>query len=1112
MPARTPAPILETITSAIPKAFEQAQNSSANHQKNFVALHKLHFEAAAKTETVRGGDGVKLVGERAFEDCFVDMVNRVLVVKKGTGVADRAVKFVAGYIKFLNAKATEERLKQEEGEDNDDESTATRFTYRLLKHFLKGFEAKDKNVRYRVVCFVAEVISHLGELDEDIYNTLRTALLERVRDKESFIRVQAVAALAKICGSEDLGELAEDEQTATEVLEDLLAHDPSADVRRAALLNIPITVDTLPTVLARTRDIDTTVRRLVYGNILLAHAEPPDGALPGAAHPRALTIAQRELIVRNGLGDREPAVRAAAGKLVGAWVDAVGVGTKKGAVLEDVLAFLGTFDLRESAVVEDALLGVFVTRVDVFDALEFDEDFWRGLTPEKAFLVRVFVDHCVSTKETTRLEKVLPVVTAHAFRIQEAYNTLLDVLDGTEGTGDDEAIDEHEFILAELLRLALNLDYADEIGRRRLEQFVRHMISQEALPSGLVTRCLDVLRTLSSSERDLIRIVVEVVHELRDANDDDEVINELINDDDDTTIDGPTTAAPRAPRGSKSHAEMTAVERERADAMDVRCLDLCIGMLERVNGTFEENSTLEGILGELIVPAVKRKELVLREKGLVCLGLCCLITRRMALNSFQLFLSQVQTAPEVLKLRVLQVVFDVLMVHEGDFLANASVGGGRVIEFLLQVLGNEESDKVQALICTGFAKLMLSGMISDERVLSSLALIYLSPDTAENQELRQCLSYFFPAFSYSSPTHQRLMQEIFLPVFDQLSKGRRGLDEGQEMVSSAQVCAMFVDWTDPQKAVSIEALGQTADQMVHMDMAAAILRGLFSKDIPRDDKKVLCQALAKLYLPAETADDDKVRTLKLLVDNLRTRRPPREASALAALAKFDTALSKRFEKQLEDFDEAEYRQLESLRELFEFLDDIVPLDEDEDEEDEAPSTKKRGARKRRSESVTTNPTSADEEARTPPRGKGGKARSKRRRTSQSDEDNEHDEEASPPPSVVPTRTMPRRAATKKVDMTPIRLEGDDDEDRENDVDQNNDDEDEESTPVPRSKRRAAAEPVRNGMKSRSGRQEEEQNDDDDDDDDDEASEPADSILGSETEGEETNEVDGLLDE
>jgi len=57
-----------------------------------------------------------------------------------------------------------------------------------------------------------------------------------------------------------------------------------------------------------------------------------------------------------------------------------------------------------------------------------------------------------------------------------------------------------------------------------------------------------------------------------------------MNDDADTTIDGSTTAAPRTMRGPKSLMEMTTGERERADAIDVRCLDLCIGMLERVNG------------------------------------------------------------------------------------------------------------------------------------------------------------------------------------------------------------------------------------------------------------------------------------------------------------------------------------------------------------------------------------------------------------------------------------------------------------------------------------------------------------------------------------------------
>ena len=46
-----------------------------------------------------------------------------------------------------------------------------------------------------------------------------------------------------------------------------------------------------------------------------------------------------------------------------------------------------------------------------------------------------------------------------------------------------------------------------------------------------------------------------------------------------------------------------------------------------------------------------------------------------------------------------------------------------------------------------------------------------------------------------------MRNQVFLVVFDQLSKGYKELDEDQEMVSPAQVCAMFIDWTDPQKAM-----------------------------------------------------------------------------------------------------------------------------------------------------------------------------------------------------------------------------------------------------------------------------------------------------------------------
>ena len=46
----------------------------------------------------------------------------------------------------------------------------------------------------------------------------------------------------------------------------------------------------------------------------------------------------------------------------------------------------------------------------------------------------------------------------------------------------------------------------------------------------------------------------------------------------------------------------------------------------------------------------------------------------MALNSFQLFLKQVQSSPEVLRIRVLQIIFDMLMVHETDFMGKSGIG------------------------------------------------------------------------------------------------------------------------------------------------------------------------------------------------------------------------------------------------------------------------------------------------------------------------------------------------------------------------------------------------------------------------------------------------------
>lgn len=187
MPARTlnadSVSVRDKVTAAIPRILDQAQVSTANHQKNLVALYKVQTEAAQYTESVRRGKEVRLVGERIFEEMILSMLMLVLPVKKGTAPADRIIKFISGYIKFVHEKGTvylssrlygtlhhrsiaaEERNADGEQDEEDDDTTASRFTARLLKHLLKGFTAKDKSVRYRVLQTVAEMVSHLGEIE-----------------------------------------------------------------------------------------------------------------------------------------------------------------------------------------------------------------------------------------------------------------------------------------------------------------------------------------------------------------------------------------------------------------------------------------------------------------------------------------------------------------------------------------------------------------------------------------------------------------------------------------------------------------------------------------------------------------------------------------------------------------------------------------------------------------------------------------------------------------------------------------------------------------------------------------------------------------------------------
>jgi condensin complex subunit 3 len=211
------------------------------------------------------------------------------------------------------------------------------------------------------------------------------------------------------------------------------------------------------------------------------------------------------------------------------------------------------------------------------------------------------------------------------------------------------------------------------------------MLSHALLPFGLMPACLDVLLKLSDGERDFLQVVVEVVQNHRfDANiagsqydkshagsDDDE------DDDDDLVAEeltgnvGAAAAAHAARKEVKFQAP--AIDAEKAP-VHLRCLAIVRHLLERILGALSDNAMFVGLVHELIVPSVRCKIPDVREQGMVCLGLCSLLDKNMALDSFGLFVNQSQTAEGELKVRVYEVVFDILMLYGVDFLAERGHG------------------------------------------------------------------------------------------------------------------------------------------------------------------------------------------------------------------------------------------------------------------------------------------------------------------------------------------------------------------------------------------------------------------------------------------------------
>ncbi|KAF9641430.1 Armadillo-like helical [Lasiodiplodia theobromae] len=935
-----------SLREQICRIFGDAQRTTATQRKLVVQLRKIQEACCYEPVKPKKQQSNEDFGEEEFNAEVGRCMLRILPVKKSEPVGDRIIRFLALFLKHSSDK--DNQIAQEA---NPDETTipstpSSRLTTHVLSGVVPLLTAKDKVVRFRSTQIISHILNTVDSIDDELFPLIRLGLLKRLQDKEAQVRVQAILGLGRLAdGDEEEDEDSDDEDSAKGLLVRLLnvlQNDPAAEVRRSLLLNLPLTPSTLPYLLERARDLDPATRRVLYSRLL-----------PACGDFRHLSLTHREKLLRWGLRDRDENVRKATARLFRErWIeDCAGVPTatqdSNAAVkqlskpsFDALMELLERIDVSnsgvEGGVAHDAMKEFWDGRPDYRDQISFEDPFWDNLTPESSFIARSFNDFCRNGGDSrlqSTLEDKMPEVTKYGYLIQKHISKLIQGVQRVAEDNEDPEVEEEavqqEFCVEQLLHIALTLDYTDEIGRRKMFSTMREALAVPELPEECTKLVVEILRTVCgdnvAGEREFCGIVLEAIADVHDTimgddndDDDNESFHSARSDIDEEHDESSTREKLKKKNPDMTDEELDAAEEEKAVReimVNMKCLHIAQCMLQNVQCELESNSALITMLNNLVVPAVRSQEAPIRERGFLCLGLCCLLSKNIAQENLALFLHCFAKGHEALQTIALQIITDILTTHPmllapppapTDPDASEIAPVNPLLKPVHKMFFKAVKSTDPGVATTGAvaaSKLMLLNILRDADLLKSLTIAYFNPESQHNPGLRQALTYFLPVYCHSRKDNAERMASIAVSVVHAMRGVQEELEEegDVEMVGIGVVGSQIVDWTDPRKLVGaddvsgklvsgeakIEGLGDA-----HLLLAEDLLEKILTPGTTRDEKKIYVSMLGKLHVHP-TCSPEKIQSVTDLVEeSLDSKLAATDSTARNAFTKLSNGLAK----------------------------------------------------------------------------------------------------------------------------------------------------------------------------------------------------------------------------
>uniref|UniRef100_A0A8C8U2J0 Non-SMC condensin I complex, subunit G n=1 Tax=Peromyscus maniculatus bairdii TaxID=230844 RepID=A0A8C8U2J0_PERMB len=988
---------------SVKEAFRLAQQPHQNQAKLVVALSRTYGAMDDKT---------------AFQDQFVHYLKYALVVYKREPAVERVIDFAAKFVTSFH---------QTDQEEEEEDGGILNYLFTFL---LKSHEANSSAVRFRVCQLINKLLGSMPEnaqIDDDLFDKINEAMLIRLKDKIPNVRIQAVLALSRLQDPKD------DDCPVVDAYATLIENDSNPEVRRAVLSCIAPSAKTLPKIVGRTKDVKEAVRKLAYQ------------VLAEKVHMRAMSIAQRVLLLQQGLNDRSDAVKQAVQKhLLQGWLRFT-----EGNILE----LLHRLDVENSSDVAVSVLNSLFSMTPLSELVGIcKNDDGRKLipvetlTPELALYWRTLCEYLKSKGDEGEefLEQILPEPVVYAEYLLSYIQSFPVV--NEEQRGDFTYIGNlmtREFIGQQLILIIKSLDTSEEGGRKRLLAILQETLILPTTPVSLISVIVEILLHIILDDNKRIQIVTEIISEIRapivtvDVDPSDTRKKELkmaeikvklieakealenciaIQDFDQASKLKEEIKTLEDARinllKETEQLEIKEVHTEKNDAETLqKCLILCYELLKQMSMSTGIGATMNGIIESLILPGIISVHPIVRNLAVLCLGCCGLQSQDFASKHFMLFLQVLQIDDVTIKISALKAIFDQLMtfgiepfktkkvqtVHcEGEEInsddeqeakdVEETAAAKNVLKLLSDFLDSEVSE-LRTGAAEGLAKLMFSGLLVSSRILSRLILLWYNPVTEEDVRLRHCLGVFFPMFAFASRTNQECFEEAFIPTLQTLANAPASSPLAE--VDVINVAELLVDLTRPS---GLNPQGKNSQDYqaltVHDNLAMKICNEILTSPCTPENR-VYTKALSSLELSSSVTKD-----LLLLLDEILEQVTDR--TCLRALEKIKIQLG----KGSKEFDQTVIAQdVNTTTNVLQNEDEYMTPQRDVKGTQASKSTQRKTNRGRRKAPVSSRTN-------------------RRRQTPETDSESDHD--VPEPPSEMKMR-LPRRAKTAALEKTKRNL-------------------------------------------------------------------------------------------